>query len=89
MKANNKLTQANTEYAIAAVMRNGLIEMKNFCMEFFESAKAETFFQESAGVADLMTSCMSCNSRLLMAATDVKASIFRHGRSKSKVCRGM
>jgi glycerol-3-phosphate dehydrogenase (NAD+) len=40
-------------------MRNGLIEMKEFTLEFFEGAKPETFFQESAGVADLMTSCKS------------------------------
>lgn len=40
-------------------MRNGLIEMKEFTLEFFEGAKPETFFQESAGVADLMTSCES------------------------------
>lgn len=40
-------------------MRNGLIEMKEFTLEFFKDAKAETFFQESAGVADLMTSCRS------------------------------
>lgn len=46
------------DWATAAIMRNGLIEMKNFCLEFFENAKPETFFQESAGVADLMTSCM-------------------------------
>ncbi|GHJ86671.1 hypothetical protein NliqN6_3073 [Naganishia liquefaciens] len=49
--------------AKAAVMRNGLIEMKNFCLEFFETSKAETFFQESAGVADLMTSCMGGRNR--------------------------
>jgi glycerol-3-phosphate dehydrogenase (NAD+) len=38
-------------------MRIGLLEMKQFCLEFFENVKAETFLQESAGVADLVTSC--------------------------------
>jgi glycerol-3-phosphate dehydrogenase (NAD+) len=38
-------------------MRIGLIEMKHFCQEFFENVKEETFLQESAGVADLITSC--------------------------------
>ena len=38
-------------------MRIGLIEMKNFCLEFFDDVKEETFLEESAGVADLITSC--------------------------------
>ena len=38
-------------------MRIGLIEMKHFCQEFFDDVKEETFLQESAGVADLITSC--------------------------------
>jgi glycerol-3-phosphate dehydrogenase (NAD+) len=41
----------------AAVMRIGLLEMKHFCQEFFEDIKADTFLQESAGVADLITTC--------------------------------
>lgn len=41
----------------AAIMRIGLIEMKNFCQEFFQNVKDETFLEESAGVADLITSC--------------------------------
>ena len=40
-------------------MRIGLIEMKQFCQEFFDDVKEETFLQESAGVADLITSCTS------------------------------
>lgn len=51
-------------------MRNGLVEMKNFCLEFFETSKAETFFQESAGVADLMTSCKLRISCLPRSASD-------------------
>lgn len=38
-------------------MRIGLMEMKTFCMEFFEGVKEETFLEQSAGVADVITSC--------------------------------
>ena len=45
--------------AKAAIMRVGLLEMVNFGHEFFESTgiKTQTFTEESAGVADLITSC--------------------------------
>ena len=43
--------------AVAAIMRIGLMEMKRFCREFFEHTKDETFLEESAGVADVITSC--------------------------------
>jgi glycerol-3-phosphate dehydrogenase (NAD+) len=33
------------------------MEMKTFCMEFFEGVKEETFLEQSAGVADVITSC--------------------------------
>ncbi|WVQ82422.1 glycerol-3-phosphate dehydrogenase (NAD(+)) [Cryptococcus sp. DSM 104549] len=42
----------------AAIMRIGLLEMKHFCQEFFEDVKEESFLQESAGVADVITSCL-------------------------------
>jgi len=38
-------------------MRLGLLEMKLFCQEFFEGVKDETFLIQSAGVADVITSC--------------------------------
>lgn len=41
----------------AAIMRIGLLESRNFCLEFFEGVRNETFLEESAGVADLITSC--------------------------------
>ncbi|GAA5885590.1 hypothetical protein JCM6882_007485 [Rhodosporidiobolus microsporus] len=44
--------------AKAAIMRIGLLEMKRFSLEFFPGTQAETFVQESAGVADLITSCL-------------------------------
>lgn len=38
-------------------MRIGLLEMKLFCEEFFEGVKERTFLEESAGMADVITSC--------------------------------
>lgn len=44
--------------AKAAVMRVGLLEMVRFGREFFgETSQAETFTEESCGVADMITSC--------------------------------
>ena len=43
--------------AKAAVMRVGLLEMRKFGMMFFDTCHASTFTEESAGVADLITSC--------------------------------
>lgn len=44
--------------AKAAIMRVGLLEMVKFGQEFFgETVSAATFTEESAGVADLITSC--------------------------------
>lgn len=44
--------------AKAAIMRVGLMEMVQFGKEFFgETVKTATFTEESAGVADLITSC--------------------------------
>ena len=47
--------------AKAAIMRVGLLEMVNFGHSFFEGTgiKNQTFTEESAGVADLITSCSS------------------------------
>jgi glycerol-3-phosphate dehydrogenase (NAD+) len=49
-------------------MRIGLVEMKNFGLEFFQDVKAATFLEESAGVADLMTSCMGGRNRKVAEA---------------------
>ena len=43
--------------AKAAIMRRGLIEMVLFGETFFPDCSHLTFMQESAGVADLITSC--------------------------------
>ncbi|EKC99790.1 hypothetical protein A1Q2_05869 [Trichosporon asahii var. asahii CBS 8904] len=47
----------------AAIMRIGLVETTHFCMEFFDDVKPETFLKESAGVADLITSCLGGRNR--------------------------
>ncbi|GAA5982097.1 hypothetical protein JCM10908_004740 [Rhodotorula pacifica] len=49
--------------AKAAVIRIGLLEMKKFALEFFPGTEPETFVQESAGIADLITSCLGGRNR--------------------------
>ncbi|CAN3354542.1 glycerol-3-phosphate dehydrogenase [NAD(+)] 1 [Diutina catenulata] len=43
--------------AKAAIMRVGLLETVKFSETFFPDSRAQTFTQESAGVADLITTC--------------------------------
>lgn len=43
--------------AKAAIMRRGLLEMVQFGAMFFDDCNPKTFTEESAGVADLITSC--------------------------------
>ncbi|KAG8896898.1 hypothetical protein FRB99_008583, partial [Tulasnella sp. 403] len=47
----------------AAIMRIGMMEIHDFCLEFFPGTKSSTFLQESCGVADIMTSCMGGRNR--------------------------
>merc|ERR1712136_348305 len=46
----------------AAIMRIGLVEMRRLAQHCFPSVKSETFF-ESAGVADLITTCFGGRNR--------------------------
>jgi glycerol-3-phosphate dehydrogenase (NAD+) len=43
--------------AKAAIMRRGLLEMVDFGQRFFKTVHPQTFTEESAGVADLITTC--------------------------------
>jgi len=43
---------------IAAIMRIGANEIKDFCLEYFPTTKAATFMEESCGIADIITSSM-------------------------------
>lgn len=56
-------------------MRIGLLEMHEFCLEFFEGVKAETFLMESSGVADVITSCKWawCLSSIVRARLSVRS----------------
>lgn len=47
----------------AAVMRIGLVEMKNFAKTFFPKVRSSTFTEHSCGVADLITSCSGGRNR--------------------------
>lgn len=41
----------------SAIIRIGLLDMRNFAQEYFPNIQSQTFLEESAGVADVITSC--------------------------------
>lgn len=71
----------------AAIIRIGLLEMKRFCQEFFDGVKDETFLQESAGVADVITSCTSCV--MSCPADAYEALMYSFGRQELEVRRSV
>ncbi|GAA6027570.1 hypothetical protein JCM8097_007928 [Rhodosporidiobolus ruineniae] len=62
--------------AKAAIMRIGLLEMKRFALEFFPGTQPDTFVQESAGVADLITSCLGGRNHKVAEAFVTKGKSF-------------
>ncbi|KAK4056019.1 glycerol-3-phosphate dehydrogenase [Microbotryomycetes sp. JL221] len=49
--------------AKAAIMRIGILEMKNFAKTYFPGVRDQTFVEQSAGVADVITSCLGGRNR--------------------------
>ncbi|KAK4051221.1 glycerol-3-phosphate dehydrogenase [Microbotryomycetes sp. JL201] len=49
--------------AKAAIMRIGILEMKNFAKAYFPGVRDQTFVEESAGIADVITSCLGGRNR--------------------------
>ncbi|KAJ1310977.1 hypothetical protein OPQ81_009486 [Rhizoctonia solani] len=47
----------------SAIIRIGIMEIKDFCVHFFPNVRAETFLVESCGLADILTSCISGRNR--------------------------
>jgi glycerol-3-phosphate dehydrogenase (NAD+) len=41
----------------SAIIRVGLLDMRNFAKDYFHDVSSQTFLEESAGIADVITSC--------------------------------
>jgi len=54
--------------AKAAIMRTGIMELHDFCLEFFPSTSSSTFLQESCGFGDIVASCMGGRNRKIAEA---------------------
>ncbi|KAK9898714.1 NAD-dependent glycerol-3-phosphate dehydrogenase [Cystobasidium minutum MCA 4210] len=52
----------------SAIIRIGLLDMRNFAKEYFPNIQSQTFLEESAGVADVITSCFGGRNRKVAEA---------------------
>lgn len=52
----------------AAIMRIGMNEIKDFSLEYFPTTRAETFLEQSCGIADIITSCLGGRNRKVAEA---------------------
>lgn len=53
---------------IAAIMRIGMNEVKDFCLEYFPTTRTATFLEESCGISDIITSSIGGRNRQIAEA---------------------
>ena len=65
-------------------MRIGLMEIHDFCLEYFPGTRSATFLSESCGVADIMTSCEHYISPVVRLVTYRSLQAWEDGIERSR-----